>query len=62
VNTDNPPSSQIAGVSVRGWIALVCVVTVCIISTMGMEIREPLYTMAGMAVAFYLGQKTKVSA
>lgn len=63
-------NSQIFGVSVRAWIALVLVSTVCLMAVLGVvlvlvgkpiesasvtKINEPLYSLAIAAAAFYLG-------
>ena len=48
-------SSNIAGVSVRAWLSILLTVTVCAMSLMNLEVKEPLYTLVGMAVAYYLG-------
>jgi hypothetical protein len=50
-------TSRIFGASLRGWIALFVIYTICIMSMIGREVREPLYTLAGMVVAFYFGQE-----
>lgn len=55
--------SKFLGVTIRGWIALIIVSTVCAISTYSCvvfkvaEIKEPLYTLVISAVSFYLGSK-----
>lgn len=51
--------SRLFGVSIRGWLAVLLVITICAMSLFAMEIKEPLYTLGGMAVGFYLGQKNK---
>lgn len=51
--------SSIFGVSLRGLIALVVIATVCVMSVAGVLVQEPLYTLAGMIVAFYFGQNQK---
>jgi hypothetical protein len=61
VSTENPTSSRIAGVSVRGWIATALVLTVCGMSAAGIEVVEPLYTLSTAAVAYYLGQSKQKS-
>lgn len=50
--------SKILGVSLRGWIALIIVYTVCIMSIYNNEVREPLYTLCTTAVGFYFGSKS----
>jgi hypothetical protein len=48
--------SVIFGVSLRGWIALIVVLTVCGMSAWQLEIKEPLYTLAGLVIGFYFAQ------
>lgn len=48
--------SHMFNVSLRGWIALLVVATVCVMSYRQLEIKEPLYTLAGLVVGFYFGQ------
>ena len=50
-------TSQIFGVSVRGWLVTMMVVTVCVICGFGKEVPEPLYTGFLTGLGFYLGQK-----
>lgn len=60
--TEQPVStneSKFLGVSIRGWITLVIVTTVCIIMAAGAEVKEPLYGAFTVALGFYYGQKTK---
>jgi hypothetical protein len=45
------------GISMRGWLALIIVVTVCLLSGLQIEVVEPLYSMGTMALGFYFGQK-----
>lgn len=68
---DTANSSMIAGVSVRAWLALILIVTVCLATVAKfviavikqdaslLEITEPLYTMGGMALAYYFGASNK---
>jgi hypothetical protein len=51
--------SKVMGVSVRGWIASVIIVTVCVMSVMQLSIAEPLYGLAMAAMGWYFGQKEK---
>lgn len=51
--------SQIVGISVRGWIAMITVLTVCFMQAFGMKVEEPLYSLVLMVAGFYLGQKTQ---
>lgn len=52
-------TSRIGGVSLRGWIAVIVIVTVCAMSVLALEVKEPLYTLAGLIVGFYFGQNQK---
>lgn len=51
--------SQLVGVSIRGWLAFMLAVTVCGMSILRVEVKEPMYTLVVMALSFYFGQKTK---
>ena len=53
------PESKIMNVSLRGWLALLLVLTVCVMSGLSMAITEPLYSMALLALGYYFGQKGK---
>lgn len=57
-NKTQTPNSQLMSVSIRGWITLIVVFTVCLMSVMKVVVVEPLYTMTGMIIAFYFGQNT----
>lgn len=50
--------SQLFGISVRGWITVIMVSTVCAMAVMKIDVKEPLYSLVTMAVGFFLGQKT----
>ena len=47
------PDSSVLGISVRGWIAILVVSTICLMSCLEIAVTEPLYTMGGMIVAFF---------
>lgn len=49
--------SRAFGVSMRGWIAVFVVFTVCMMSLIQAEVREPLYTLCTTIVGFYYGSK-----
>lgn len=55
----NGDDSRFGGVSVRAWIAVVLVMTVCLMSASGIDVKEPLYTLATVGVGYYFGQKTQ---
>lgn len=59
--TTEPPhvDSHIGTVSIRAWIAILLVSTVCFMAVFAMKVEEPLYSMATLALGFYFGQKTK---
>lgn len=69
---ENPQaSSHVFSISIRGWLAIILILTVCLFggATVALAIMlkqpellkvgEPLYTMSGMALAYYFGQQTK---
>ena len=56
VLTTHSDHSRAFGISVRGWIAIIVVLTVCAMSVGKIEVKEPLYTLAGLVVGFYFGQ------
>ena len=56
VGKGKPGESQLFYVSMRAWIALIVVGTVCIMSFRQTEVKEPLYTLAGLVVGFFFGQ------
>ncbi len=51
--------SQIFGVSVRGWMAVLCISTVCICSVIKIDVSELLGYLATGITAFYFGQNPK---
>jgi len=51
--------SRLFGISLRGLIALIVVLTVCVMSVIGVLVVEPLYTLAGLIVGFYFGQNQR---
>ena len=51
--------SQMYGVSIRGWLALMLSITVCGMSIFRIDVKELMYTLVVMALSFYFGQKTK---
>lgn len=60
--TSGPPKmyeSHIFSLSARSLIALIVVLTVCYMSIRVTEVKEPLYTLAGLVVGFFFGQQTK---
>lgn len=55
----NVDDSRLFGVSVRGWLSILLVATVCGMSAAAREVKEPLYTLVGMALGFYFGKNRK---
>lgn len=51
--------SKLFGVSVRGWLAGILTLTVCMMSGFGIVVKEPLYSAFLLALGFYYGQKNK---
>lgn len=51
--------SKIGNLSVRALLALIVTSAICVMSAMGLEVKEPLYTMGGMMIAFYFAQREK---
>jgi hypothetical protein len=51
--------SKVFNVSIRGWIALFVVSTVCAMGLTQIEVKEPLYTLSVAIVSFYYGQNLK---
>ncbi len=49
--------SRILNVSVRAWLVLVMMLTVCYMSVKNIPIQEPLYGAFLLGIGFYLGQK-----
>lgn len=73
-NRENPETaSHLFSISVRGWLALILILTICLHSfaklfidvylaiqsgtVAEIEVKEPLYTMGSMALAYYFGQQ-----
>jgi hypothetical protein len=54
-------NSVIWGVSIRGWIVLIVVLTVCTMSLAGIVVIEPLYSLAWVTVGYYFGQNSKTN-
>ncbi len=53
------PESHFYHISIRAWITLVLILAVVWMSVTGLKIEEPLYTLVGMVVAYYFGQREK---
>lgn len=49
--------SRILGITVRGVIALIVILTVCIMSLFKVPVVEPLYTLVISVSSFYLGSR-----
>ena len=50
--------SKIFGVSVRAFIAIVVVFTLCAMTCLQFKIIEPFYTVCTFVIGFFFGQKT----
>ena len=51
------PQDKVGQVSIRAWIALIFVFSVCFMAIFGKQVEEPLYSLSVMAVGFYFGQQ-----
>lgn len=49
--------SSFLGVSVRAWLAIMILGTICTMSLLKYDVVEPLYTLGGIALGYYMGQK-----
>jgi len=58
-SSKEPSESQLANISIRGWITVIVVLTVCGMEIFKIGICEPLYSMSLIIVGFYFGQKAK---
>jgi type IV secretory pathway VirB3-like protein len=54
-----PKDSMFLGVSVRAWVMLIIVITVCTMSFMQLKVEEPLYSMVLVTISFYFGKSTQ---
>lgn len=52
-----PAESSALGVSVRGWVTLMIVATVCGMSALALAVDEPLRGGFIFCIGFYFGQK-----
>lgn len=57
--SNKPTESHLFNVSVRAWIALIVIVTVCYMAISLIEVKEPLYSISLLTVGFFFGQATK---
>jgi hypothetical protein len=48
--------SSVFHISLRGWLAIMLVGTVCYMSIVGKAVEEPLYSLSIAALGFYFGQ------
>jgi hypothetical protein len=51
--------SHIFSLSARSLIAIIVVLTVCYMSIRAVDVKESLYTLAGLVVGFFFGQGIK---
>lgn len=57
--TEKPGSESVLfRVSVRAWISIMLTVTVCYMGLKSIEVKEPLYTLATIAIGFYFGRQS----
>jgi hypothetical protein len=55
-----PRDSNILGLSVRGLVVILIVLTVCAMNIMGKPVVEPLYSVVIATVSYYFGQSQKL--
>lgn len=51
--------SKLGKISMRAWLALLMVSTMCLMSACEVKIEEPLYSAVLLSLGFYFGQKDK---
>lgn len=51
--------SKAFGVSIRGWLALLLTITVCLLSVSETKVEEPLYSLSIACLSYYFGNATK---
>lgn len=51
--------SKLGKISMRAWLALLMVSTMCLMSACEVTIEEPLYSAVLLSLGFYFGQKDK---
>lgn len=56
-----PKRDRIFSTSTRGWLAISVIVTICSLAFLGIEVKEPLYTLSVAITSFYFGQNLKTS-
>jgi hypothetical protein len=54
--------SHICSLSVRALITLLVTITVCVMAFQNKKVEEPLYTVVGLCLGFYFGQRDKPKA
>ena len=59
-NKTQTPESQFMSVSIRGWLVLMVIFTVCLMAIFKEGVTEPLYSMSLLMVGFYFGQNKQV--
>lgn len=62
VTAKGTSESHFFNVSMRGWLALIVVLTACWMSVTGLKVEEPLYTMVISVLGLYFGQREKPKA
>ena len=58
VESDSGQHSSLLHISVRGWLALGVIGTVCVMSWYGVKVEEPLYSLVLLIAGVYFGQST----
>jgi hypothetical protein len=56
---EKPHDSRILNISLRGWITLIIVTTICLMSLWQIDVNEFLRIYAGMVISYYFAQNQK---
>ena len=54
-NQEISDASKVCSISIRGFITLIIVITVCTMSLIKIEVKEPMYTLVGLTIGYYFG-------
>lgn len=60
-NKTKTTESQLMSVSVRGWLVIMVIFTICLMALLKLGVSEPLYSMSLLMVGFYFGQNKQTT-
>lgn len=52
-------ASHLFNISIRAWLSLIIVGTMCAVWIMGRDLNQDLFTLGAMVIGFYFGQHTR---